>query len=139
MGNPVIIDTGPLIAIIDQRDAQHRWAIDQLKVLEPPFLTCEAVVSESLFLLSSARRGVPTLLNMMQEDLIRLAFNLDEHLAAVTRLITKYHGVPMSLADASLVRMSELHDRARIFTLDSDFKRYRRHGRQAIPLIYPAP
>lgn len=139
MGNPVIIDTGPLIAIIDQRDAQHRWAIDQLKVLEPPFLTCEAVVSESLFLLSSARQGVPTLLNMMQEDLIRLAFNLDEHLAAVTRLITKYHGVPMSLADASLVRMSELHDRARIFTLDSDFKRYRRHGRQAIPLIYPAP
>ncbi len=139
MGNPVIIDTGPLIAIIDQSDAQHRWAIDQLKVLEPPFLTCEAVVSESLFLLSSARQGVPTLLNMMQEDLIRLAFNLDEHLAAVTRLITKYHDVPMSLADASLVRMSELHDRARIFTLDSDFKRYRRHGRQAIPLIYPAP
>jgi predicted nucleic acid-binding protein len=76
---------------------------------------------------------------MTQEDLIRLAFNLDEHLAAVTRLITKYHDVPMSLADASLVRMSELHDRARIFTLDSDFKRYRRHGRQAIPLIYPAP
>jgi predicted nucleic acid-binding protein len=139
MGNPVIIDTGPLIAIIDQRDAQHRWTIDQLKVLEPPFLTCEAVVSESLFLLSSASQGVPTLLNMMQEDLIRLAFNLDEHLAAVTRLITKYHDVPMSLADASLVRMSELHDRASIFTLDTDFKRYRRHGRQAIPLIYPAP
>ena len=139
MGNPVIIDTGPLIAIIDQRDAQHRWAIDQLKVLEPPFITCEAVVSESLFLLSSARQGVPTLLQMIQEDLIRVAFNLDEHLTAVTRLITKYHDVPMSLADASLVRMSELHDRARIFTLDSDFKRYRRHGRQAIPLIYPAP
>ena len=139
MGNPVIIDTGPLIAIIDQRDAQHRWAIDQLKVLEPPFITCEAVVSESLFLLSSARQGVPTLLQMIQEDLIRVAFNLDEHLTAVTRLITKYHDVPMSLADASLVRMSELHDRARIFTLDSDFKHYRRHGRQAIPLIYPAP
>ena len=139
MGNPVIIDTGPLIAIIDQRDAQHRWAIDQLKVLEPPFITCEAVVSESLFLLSSTRQGVPTLLQMIQEDLIRVAFNLDEHLTAVTRLITKYHDVPMSLADASLVRMSELHDRARIFTLDSDFKRYRRHGRQAIPLIYPAP
>ena len=139
MGNLVIIDTGPLVAIIDQRDSQHDWVIDQLKVLEPPFLTCEAVVSESLFLLTSARQGVPTLLTMMQEDLIRLAFKLDDHLAAVTRLIAKHQAVPMSLADASLVRMSELHDRAHIFTLDSDFKRYRRHGRQAIPLIYPAP
>jgi len=139
MGNPVIIDTGPLVAIIDQRDAQHPWVIDQLKVLEPPFLTSEAVVSESLFLLTSARQGVPTLLTMMQEDLIRLAFKLDDHLAAVARLMAKHQDVPMSLADASLVRLSELHDRACIFTLDSDFKRYRRHGRQAIPLIYPAP
>ena len=137
MGNPVIIDTGPLIAIIDPRDAQHRWTIDQLKVLEPPFLTCEAVVSESLFLLSSARQGVPTLLNMMQEDLIRLAFNLDEHLAAVTRLITKYHGVPMSLADACLVRLSEVHKDCRVLTLDKHFKHYRRYGRSVIPLISP--
>jgi hypothetical protein len=44
----------------------------------------------------------------------------------------------MSLADACLVRMSELHDNARIFTLDSGFKLYRRHSRQAIPLIFPA-
>ena len=139
MGNIVLLDTGPLVAFIDGEDAQHRWASEQLRLLNPPFLTCEAVVSESLFLLRRARLGVPTLLNMMQEDLIRLSFKLDDHLGAVARLIAKYDHVPMSLADACLVRMSELHDGARVFTLDADFKLYRRHSRQTIPLIFPRP
>ena len=139
MGNPVVLDTGPLVAFIDHRDARHGWATEQLMVLKPPFLTCEAVISESLFLLRAAHNGVPTLMNMMREDLVRLAFDLDDHLDAVARLIAKYHDVPMSLADACLVRMSELHDGARVFTLDADFKLYRRHSRQAIPLIFPAP
>jgi predicted nucleic acid-binding protein len=139
MGNPVILDTGPLVAFIDREDAFHRWASAQLRSLEPPFLTCEAVISESLFLLRHTRNGVPTLWNLLQEDLIRVAFDLDDHLAPVARLIAKYQEVPMSLADACLVRMSELHATARVFTLDADFRLYRRNGRQTIPLIYPAP
>jgi predicted nucleic acid-binding protein len=139
MGNPVVLDTGPLVAFIDREDAYHRWASEQLRSLEPPFLTCEAVISESLFLLRRAHNGVPTLMNMLQEDLIRPAFDLDDHLAPVAHLIAKYRDTPMSLADACLVRMSELHSTARVFTLDADFKLYRRNGRQTIPLIYPAP
>jgi predicted nucleic acid-binding protein len=139
MGNPVVLDTGPLVAFIDREDACHLWASEQLRSLEPPFLTCEAVISESLFLLRRAHNGVPTLMNMLQEDLIRLAFDLDEHLAPVAHLIAKYQEVPMSLANACLVRMSELHSTARVFTLDADFRLYRRNGRQTIPLIYPAP
>ena len=139
MGNPVVLDTGPLVAFIDREDACHHWASEQLRSLEPPFLTCEAVISESLFLLRRAHNGVPTLMNMLQEDLIQLAFDLDDHLAPVAHLIAKYQEVPMSLADACLVRMSELHSTARVFTLDADFRLYRRNGRQTIPLIYPAP
>ena len=138
MASPVVLDTGPLVAIINQNDAHHAWATEQLSALEPPFLTCEAVISESMFLLVHAKHGVPTLMNMLKEDVVRIAFDLDDHLEAVSRLVAKYQDVPMSLADASLVRMSELHDRSRVFTLDSDFKLYRRHGRQSIPLIYPA-
>ena len=138
MASPVVLDTGPLVAFIDHEDAHHRWATEQLRLLEPPFLTCEAVISESLFLLVHAKHGVPTLMNMLQEDLVRLEFDLDDHLDAVARLIAKYHDVPMSLADACLVRMSELHTNARVFTLDADFKLYRRNSRQTIPLIYPA-
>jgi uncharacterized protein len=139
MGNPIVLDTGPLVAFIDREDACHRWACEQLRSLEPPFLTCEAVISESLFLLRRAHNGVPTLMNMLQEDLIRLDFDLDAHLDPIARLIAKYQEVPMSLADACLVRMSELHSTARVFTLDADFKLYRRIGRQTIPLIFPAP
>jgi predicted nucleic acid-binding protein len=139
MGSPVVLDTGPLVAFINQRDSRHPWAAEQLRTLEPPFLTCEAVISESLFLLHAAHNGVPTLLNLLREDLVRLAFDLDDHLEAVARLVTKYRDVPMSLADACLVRMTELHDQARVFTLDSHFQLYRRHSRQAIPLIFPGP
>lgn len=138
MANPVVLDTGPLVALIDRDDSRHRWTVTQVGALEPPFLTCEAVISEALFLLPKARNGVPTLLRFLEERLVIIGFDLDDHLEAVSRLIQKYDDVPMTLADACLVRMSELHDRAHVFTLDSDFKLYRRHGRQAIPLIYPA-
>lgn len=139
MANPVVLDTGPLVAFIDGDDSQHSWTAAQLASLRPPFITCEAVISEALFMLPRARRGVPTLLSFLREGLVQVSFDFDDNLEAVTQLIQKYHDVPMSLADACLVRMSELHDRARVFTLDSDFRRYRRHGRQAIPLIAPAP
>jgi uncharacterized protein len=138
MANPVVLDTGPLVAMIDRDDQYHGWTSAQLASLAPPFLTCEAVISETLFLLPRARHGRPTLLSFLREGLVQVSFDLDDNLDAVARLLEKYDDVPMSLADACLVRMSELHDRARVFTLDSDFKRYRRHSRQAIPLIFPS-
>lgn len=138
MDDPVVLDTGPLVAFLDRTDPFHLWATEQLHGLRPPFLTCEAVISESLFLLQGRPEGVSTLLEYLREDLLKLAFDLDDHLTAVSHLLVKYQNIPMSLADACLVRMSELHDRSRVFTLDTDFKIYRRNGRQAIPLIFPA-
>ena len=139
MGSRVVLDTGPLVALIDRRDPFHAWAADEVKLLKPPFLTCEAVIAESLFLLQNVHGGSTHVTGLMGDGYVRLDFHLDAHLVPVAELIEKYSDVPMSLADACLMRMSELHDRARVFTLDSDFKRYRRHGRQAIPLIMPGP
>lgn len=139
MAGPVIIDTGPLVALIDGDDAHHNWVAAQLATIRPPFLTCEAVLSEALFLLPHARRGVPALLDLLREGLVSVAFDLDDNLESVTQLVAKYQDLPASLADACLVRMSELHDRGRVFTLDTRFRLYRRHGRQAIPLIFPRP
>ncbi len=82
--------------------------------------------------------GIATLLANLDEGLVRLDFNLGSHLFSVTALMRKYRDTPMSLADACLIRMSELHSHCRVFTLDSDFQRYRRHGRQTLPLIHPA-
>ena len=139
MGTSVVLDAGPLVAWLDRRDPLHGWTVEELKRLQAPFLTCEAVISEALFLLEDVPGGAAGVMGMLRDDLIRLGFDLDDHLEAVSTLLGKYHNVPMSLADACLVRMTELHDRARVFTLDSDFKHYRRHGRQVIPLISPSP
>jgi len=138
MGSRVVLDTGPLVALIDRRDPLHAWAANEVKSLKPPFFTCEAVVAESLFLLQAMLGGSTHVTGLMGDGYLRLDFHLDMHLASVTELIAKYHDTPRSLADACLVRMSELHSSSRVFTLDSDFKRYRRHGRQSIPLIFPA-
>ncbi|MSU51711.1 MAG: pilus assembly protein [Opitutus sp.] len=135
----VILDTGPFVALIDRRDPLHDWTVQQVKLLKPPFHTCEAVVAESLFLLQDVHGGSAHVTGLLVDGYVRLDFHLDDNLGSVTPLMAKYHDVPMSLADACLVRMSELHDRARVFTLDADFKLYRRHGRQVIPLIIPVP
>lgn len=139
MGTSVVLDSGPLVGLVDRRDLHHRWCVDELKLLPPPFLTCEAVISEALFLLEEVPFGSDQVMGMLRDGLIRIAFELDDNLEAVSALLAKYRDVPMSLADACLVRMTELHDRARVFTLDADFKLYRRHSRHTIPLIFPGP
>ncbi len=134
----VVLDAGPLVALLDRNDPHHHWVLTQLELLDEPMITCEAVLSESAFLLEGQDPGYRRLNGLIKDQVVRLAFDLDDHFNAVSALMAKYQNIPMSLADACLVRMSELHDRTRVFTLDSDFKFYRRHGRQAIPLIFPA-
>lgn len=138
MAGPVLIDSGPLVALLNRDEHDHLWVLEQFKQLYAELRTCEAVISESFFLVRHNPHGIAALLDLLDSGAIRLDFTLNGHLAVVTSLMRKYHDVPMSLADACLVRMSELHDGARVFTLDSDFKLYRRHGRQTIPMIYPA-
>ncbi len=134
MTERVILDTGPLVAICNARDHFHPWSCDQFKLLKPPFLTCEAVVAEACFLLGKNQNAV---LELIQAGLIKMDFALVKELPVVLRLIRKYSDIPMSLADACLVRMSELHESSRVFTLDRDFLLYRKNGRQMIPRIMP--
>jgi predicted nucleic acid-binding protein len=139
MAGFVVLDAGPLVAFIDRGDHYHNWAVGQVQSMtDAELITCEAVISETYFLSRQSPIGVATLLAYLDEGIARVEFNLAVNLSPVTTLMRKYRDIPRSLADACLVRMSELHDRARVFTLDSDFKRYRRHSRQSIPLIAPA-
>ena len=133
----VIADTGPLVAYLCAEDADHAWAVGQFRELSGPLLTCEAVLSEAFFLLQQTRTGFEPLATMIERGLVVVDFQFGAHAAPILRLLRKYRDVPMSLADACLVRLAERHPRSRIFTLDSDFKVYRRNGRQVIPLIYP--
>ncbi len=134
MINPVLIDTGPLVAAINAREGSHPWVNGQLQQIKQPMLTCEAVITEACFLLGT-KQGL--LFNLMDAGVLEIEFSLKHDAKSICKLMDKYADVPMSLADACLVRMSEIHDGSRVFTLDGDFKIYRRNGRQTIPLITP--
>lgn len=133
----VILDTGPLVALLDGRDSWHDWAREQFARIEPPLMTCEPVLTEAAHLLARAGLGPPTITSLLRRGLFEVPFRIDEHSSSIAKLLLKYADVPISLADACLVRMSELLDDSTVLTLDSDFTVYRRHGRQQIPLIYP--
>ncbi|HEX4403689.1 MAG TPA: pilus assembly protein, partial [Polyangia bacterium] len=81
--------------------------------------------------------GGSPLMALLARQAVRIAFRLDEEHEQVARLMAKYADVPMSLADACLVRMSESNPRARVLTLDSDFRVYRRSNRQVVPVVMP--
>ena len=135
MARSLIVDAGFLVALLSHRDFGHKWAVQAASEHSPPWHTCEAVLSEAFHLLGE--RGAPQLSAMLSRGAVVASFNLDDNVGAVTTLLKKYAGVPMSFADACLVRMSETMDDPLIFTTDSDFRIYRRLGRQAIPILSP--
>lgn len=132
-----IIDTGPLVAILNRRENQNAWAIEQFRQISPPMLVCEPVLVEALFLLAHVPSAQDALFRWLERGVLDISFRLEDHHQSVWALCKKYRNVPMSLADACLVRMAELNDHHAVFTLDSDFGIYRKHGRQSIPLISP--
>ena len=81
-----------------------------------------------------ARNG-SALLDLLENGALDIAFRIEEHVGAVGKLLRKYRDTPMSLADACIVRMAEIHDGHAVLTLDSDFSIYRKHGRVPISLI----
>ena len=137
MKQGVLIDTGPLVAFLNSRDRFHDWTAAQWNQIAAPMLTCEAVVSEACFLLSGIKSGSDRVMQLIQREILMISFHLDEHVGPVKKLLLKYQSVPMSLADACLVRMSELHANSCVLTIDSDFSLYRKNGRQVIPSIMP--
>lgn len=133
----IIVDAGPLVAYLRHDDADHDWATEQFRRFRHPLRTCDAALSEAVFLLQQTRTGIGPLLELLDRGAVLPDLNLRAELPAVLRLLRRYKDVPMSLADACLVRLAELHDTPVVFTLDSDFRIYRRHRHQTIPLIFP--
>ena len=137
MSPGIIVDTGPVVALLNAEETLHPWVLEQLAKLSGPMLTCEAVISETLFLLRRVEGGARQVTGLLRSGGLRLDFSLATELPAVSELLVRYRQVPMSLADACLVRMSELRPRCQILTFDGHFRIYRRHGRQAVPAIMP--
>jgi predicted nucleic acid-binding protein len=137
MNRRVLLDTGPLVALLNGRDKHHQWTRLQWSQAAPPLLTCEPVLSEACFLLRAASGGSEAVMELLRRHVIEVAFRLEDHVEAVARLMRKYADVPMSLADGCLVRMAELSPESAVLTLDHDFRLYRKGGRQVVPVITP--
>jgi len=129
-----VVDTGPIVAFLSRRDRYHDWAVGALASVSPPLLTCEAVLSEAIFLLGGSDR----VLELVQRGVVGVAFRLDAEVGAIRTLLKRYQDVRIDLADACIVRMTEIHDDSVVMTVDTEFRDvFRRRGRQAIPTIMP--
>ena len=132
-----IVDTGPLVAFVDRAEQYHQWAIARIEELEAPLLVCEPVLAEAMHLFGRLSRAQDALFGLLENNALRIAFRMEEHLASLRRLLAKYSDRPMSLADACVVRMAEIYERHAILTLDSDFAVYRKHGKVPLAVIHP--
>jgi predicted nucleic acid-binding protein len=133
----VVVDTGPLVALLDRREQHHAWAVHQSRTQPLPWITCEAVLAEAWYLLRARPDIQDHLLEWVADGVLHLPFSLPHEIGALRALRAKFRDVPMSLADACLVRLSELLPNSSILTLDSDFLVYRRNGDDPIPLLHP--
>lgn len=129
-----IADTGFLVAFANRNDSHHAWAVTVASGVTEPLLTCEAVLAETAFHLQS----VSTVLTMVAEGLVEVAFDLGTQLGQLAQLADRYANRKPDLADLCLIRISELFPRHSVITVDrTDFRIYRRNRREAIPLICP--
>ena len=135
MAASVIVDAGFLVALLAERDVNHPWARIAARQHPSPWQTCEAALSESFYLLGpGGASGIAALLNRHS---VMPSFHFADQAQAVLNLMQKYADVPMSFADACLVRMTEMLSDPLLLTTDRDFRIYRRHGRRTIPCALP--
>jgi predicted nucleic acid-binding protein len=135
MASSALVDAGFLIALLNRRDTNYRWAVAEAARLPPPWMTCEAALSEAFYVLGGL--STPRLTELLRRGTVTCAFRLGDDFEAVLRLLDKYADVPISFADACLVRMTETLNDPVLLTTDTDFRIYRRHGRQIIPCVLP--
>lgn len=128
-----IADTGFVVAFVNRNDQYHDWAKVVAKRITEPLLTCEAVLAESAFKLYSTS----IVLELIHDQFLWIAFDLEENLAYIERLAEKYQDRNPDLADLCLIRMSELYPEHELLTVDTDFRVYRRNKRDSIPLLCP--
>jgi len=139
MAAAVFLDTGPLVAFFNRRDQYHGWAFEAFSNITAPMVTCEAVLSETLFITKNNPVVVDALMGMMRDGLIvvKPVFNSDSY--EVLQQVLKYADLPGSLADLSLVYLFQQAQTkvGHILTTDSNFTIYRASNGNGLKLKTP--
>ena len=130
----IIIDTGPLLALLNRNDKHHSWVIAQLKPCTEPMLTCESVLSETVFLLKRQSLSTTAIITLLERSELQIPRPLD-YTGRTAKLLKKYADLPTSIADVGLIELSEHFPRLPVLSFDTDFNIYRRADRTQIPLL----
>jgi uncharacterized protein len=133
MATSVLVDAGFLVALLNRSDTHHAWSAAIGASHPPPWQTCEAVLSEAFHLVGAA----VSLTALLRRGALTSAFRVSDQTDPVLALMERYENVPMSFADACLVRMTEILADPILLTTDADFRIYRRHGRHVVPCALP--
>jgi len=139
MSEIILLDAGSLVGVLYRRDQFHEWAVEKISTMPAPLLTCEAVIAEACFLTQRMLGSSKAVYDFIETGAVKIDFNLADEFESVKDLALRFQNVPMSLADACLVRMSEIYKNSTVFTTDGDFHIYRKNGNQIIPTISPLP
>ena len=135
--NPVLVDTGFLVAVYDRSDSYHSRCMRAHEAVDNPLATCEPVIAESLHLLRFVRGAAGALLASIEQGALDIQFKLSSSVARVHKILEKYVDTPASLADACLIQMADELDTGDILTLDSDFRHYRWRRNRPFSLLVP--
>lgn len=135
MAASILIDTGPLLAVINHADRWHSRCATMLPHLPFPLLTSEAVLTELLYFVRANRRATQAAWSFVNSGAITLAPINDQDLPGLESLMKRYADVPMDFADATLVYLAQRERLSTVFTIDSDFLVYRISGRQRFRII----
>ena len=132
----ILIDAGPLVALLHQDDRQHALCVDTLKSLREPLLTTWMPVTEAMYLLGFSVAAQNALLEMIERGMLTILPLASDDLPAIRKLLRQYADLPMDFADATLVHVAKREHIDRIFTLDRrDFSVYRLQRGKAFSII----
>jgi predicted nucleic acid-binding protein len=122
---PVLLDTGVIVALLDRSESFHRTCAQTVREVEAPLVTCEAVITESCYLLRNLSGASGAVIENIAAGIFQVPFQLSRDTAGVRQVMQKYKDRKIDLADACLIRLADEFGTADILTLDRDFAIYR--------------
>lgn len=134
---PVLLDSSVIVGWLDRRDRNHERCVAALKELNPPLVTCEAVIVESCYLLHTIAGAKDDVLENVANGTFQISFQLVRCAAQIMQILRKYGDTPADFADACLIHMADELDTGDILTLDSDFAHYRWRRNRPFHLLIP--
>ncbi|MFZ4116400.1 MAG: type II toxin-antitoxin system VapC family toxin [Chthoniobacterales bacterium] len=134
----IIADTGPLSALFNERDRWHSWAVETSQQATQPFVICEAVITETFFLLRHSPKSTKRFTEALQRpEAFRMPWSFEQHHTEVMNLYSKYSDVPSSFVDMCILHMASTMKSPIVWTTDHHFQIYRLRGKEKVPTITP--